>query len=67
LPGSLNGINVLHKSPLFAKLASGEAPACNYKVNVHEYTMGYYLVDGTYPSWATFVKTIPGPKQRKKL
>jgi len=26
LPGSLNDINVLHHSPLFAKLAEGEAP-----------------------------------------
>jgi hypothetical protein len=50
LPGSLNGIDVLHRSHLFAKLASGEGPACNYKVNGHDYTMGYYLADGIYPS-----------------
>jgi hypothetical protein len=50
LLGSLNDINVLHRSHLFAKLASGEAPACNYKVNGHDYTMGYYLADNIYPS-----------------
>jgi hypothetical protein len=66
LPGSLNDINVLHRYHLFAKLASGEAPDCNYKVNGHYYTMGYYLADDIYPSWGTFVKTIPRPKTKKK-
>jgi hypothetical protein len=66
LPGSNNDLNVLQRSHVFAKLAEGEAPEVNYTVNGHQYTMGYYLADGIYPKWATFVKTIPSPPTRKK-
>ncbi|XP_024315894.1 uncharacterized protein LOC100825708 [Brachypodium distachyon] len=66
LPGSLNGINVLQRSPLFQKLTSGTAPELEYVVNGNKYTMGYYLADGIYPSWSTFVKTISNPEGNKK-
>ncbi|XP_028055091.1 uncharacterized protein LOC114259276 [Camellia sinensis] len=66
LPGSHNDINVLERSFVFTELAQGRAPAVNYTINGNEYTMGYYLADGIYPQWSTFVKTIPSPQGNKK-
>ncbi|WVZ49627.1 hypothetical protein U9M48_000967 [Paspalum notatum var. saurae] len=64
-PGSLNDINVLHRSPLFDDLISGNAPNIEFTVNGNTYHMGYYLTDGIYPEWATLVKGIPLPRAPK--
>ena len=66
LPGSHNDINVLHRSHLFARLADGQAPKVDFTINGHSYNMGYYLTDGIYPQWATFVKTIQSPLGNKR-
>jgi hypothetical protein len=50
MPGSLNDINVLDWSLIFAALAEGRIALVNYTINGHEYTMGYYLAYEIYPN-----------------
>ncbi|XP_042943736.1 uncharacterized protein LOC122277709 [Carya illinoinensis] len=66
-PGMLGSIDCMHwKWNNCPSAWKGRGPPCNYTINGHEYTMGYYLADGIYPSWATLVKTIPAPHGKKK-
>ena len=41
--GSHSDINMLRRSPSFAKLTEGQAPPSNYTSNGHHYNMGHYL------------------------
>nr|GEU86362.1 protein ALP1-like [Tanacetum cinerariifolium] len=56
--GANNDINVLDNSPLFDDLLDDLAHAVPYVVNGVEYRNGYYLADGIYPEWASFVKSF---------
>jgi hypothetical protein len=50
MEGSHNDTNVRQLSPVFARLAKGHAPKCNYDISGHQHTKGYCLVDAIYIS-----------------
>ncbi|XP_071704948.1 uncharacterized protein [Rutidosis leptorrhynchoides] len=65
--GLNNDIDVLNESDLFEDLLDGRAPEVRYTINGHEFTKGYYLVDGIYPEWATLVKSFKCPIEPKNV
>uniref|UniRef100_A0A0D3DVX0 Myb-like domain-containing protein n=1 Tax=Brassica oleracea var. oleracea TaxID=109376 RepID=A0A0D3DVX0_BRAOL len=64
---TLNDINVLDRSPVFDDIIYGRAPQVNFSVNGIEYHLAYYLTDGIYPKWATFIQSIPIPQGPKAV
>ena len=67
MPGSLNDINVVNRSPLMNKIANGELPPVQFIANGRTYNYGYYLADVIYPKWQTFVKPLKKPEGKKNL
>ncbi|XP_015955221.1 uncharacterized protein LOC107479610 [Arachis duranensis] len=64
--GSNNNINVLGHSLVFDDILNDCALEVNYTIYDNNYTMGYYLTDGIYPEWTTFVKSISKPQGEKR-
>ena len=64
MPGALNDINVLHRSPLMNKIAKAKTCPVEFVANGHTYNYGYYLADGIYPRWQTFVKPVQKPDRK---
>ncbi|XP_010518565.1 PREDICTED: uncharacterized protein LOC104793841 [Camelina sativa] len=62
---TFNDLNVLDRSLVFDKILYGQAPQVTYYVNGREYNLTYYLTDGIYPNWATFIQSIPLPQSPK--
>lgn len=49
------------RSPMFDDALEGCVSNINSIIIGNDYSIGYYLIDGTYLRWVTFVKTIPQP------
>uniref|UniRef100_A0A0D3E2P9 NAD(P)-binding domain-containing protein n=1 Tax=Brassica oleracea var. oleracea TaxID=109376 RepID=A0A0D3E2P9_BRAOL len=64
-PGTLNDLNVLDRSTVFDDILEGRAPRVRYVVNGHQYDLAYYLTDGIYPNWSTFIQSISLPQGGK--
>ena len=64
-PGSINDLQVFDRSSVFQELYESQSPKCEYVVNRRKYKIGYYLSDGIYPKWVTFIKTIHLPQEPK--
>jgi len=67
-PGSLNDINVIHQSPLYLDVTSGQWPPRNksYTINGRTRTLPYYLVDGIYPRFAFLISPHPKPSTEEQ-
>ncbi|XP_010501452.1 PREDICTED: uncharacterized protein LOC104778706 [Camelina sativa] len=63
--GTFNDLNGLDRSPVLDDILYGEDPQVTYYVNGREYNLTYYLTNGIYPNWATFIQSIPLPHSPK--
>ncbi|KAJ9553805.1 hypothetical protein OSB04_017850 [Centaurea solstitialis] len=65
--GATNDIIVVNQSPIFNDLFENKAPNSSFVVNNTHYNHGYYLADGIYPEWTTFVKAFRYPVEEPRV
>ncbi|KAJ9550915.1 hypothetical protein OSB04_014960 [Centaurea solstitialis] len=67
VPGATNDIIVVNQSPIFNDLFENKALDSSFVVNNTHYNHGYYLADGIYPEWTTFVKAFRYPVEEPRV
>ncbi|GJT42128.1 ALP1-like protein [Tanacetum coccineum] len=63
--GANNDLTVFNNSPLFDDLLNNIALVAPFLVNGVQYEKGYYLGDGMYLQWATFVESFTVARDEK--
>ncbi|GKD42470.1 ALP1-like protein [Tanacetum coccineum] len=63
--GADNDITVLNNSSLFDDLLDDIAHVALFEVNEVTFQQGYYMTDGIYPQWSSFIKSFRLQIQRK--
>jgi hypothetical protein len=66
MPVNNNDLNKVYVSNFLSFTQWNHAPL-HYSINGTTFSFGYYLVDGIYPDWPTFVKAICHPFEEKKI
>ncbi|XP_068304429.1 uncharacterized protein [Pyrus communis] len=68
IPTEMDLQRLLKKAEMrvFIDVLQGKAPRVMYWVNEHKYHEPYYLADGIYPRWSSFVKTVLRPRSAKE-
>ena len=69
--GTLNDINIMNLSPFFENLLNGvfeslEDEVCPYTIAGEVFEKMYLLVDGIYPRYSRFVKSMKEPTTREE-
>ncbi|GJU00732.1 putative nuclease HARBI1 [Tanacetum coccineum] len=62
-----NDLIVLNNSPLFDDLLDGIDPVAPFECNGVTFEKEYYLADGIYPQWASFVKSFTVASSEKNV
>nr|GEU33830.1 ribosomal protein [Tanacetum cinerariifolium] len=63
--GANNDLTVLNNSSLFDNFLDDIAPVAPFEVKRVTFQNGYYLADGIYPRWASFVKSFTIARDEK--